>query len=161
MGVAVAVGAESAMAAIVVCTSAATVAGVGLVILQHGEFRVVPGRQTLIAKIAIDFIHTLEATYHQAFQIQFRGNAQVHIHIQGIVVGHKGLGHRAAGNHLHHGSLYLHEIQIVHIVADKGDDFRTGAKNRSGPGVDDKIYIALAIAQLLVRQAVVFIRQWS
>ncbi len=38
---------------------------IGLVKLQHGEFRIVARRQPFVAEIAVDFKHALEATHHQ------------------------------------------------------------------------------------------------
>ena len=41
------------------------VIAVRLVEFQHGEFRVVPRGQSLVAEIAVDLEHLLEAAYHQ------------------------------------------------------------------------------------------------
>ena len=39
---------------------------VSLVKLQHGEFRIVLGGNTLITKITIDLVHAVKATYRKA-----------------------------------------------------------------------------------------------
>jgi hypothetical protein len=38
---------------------------VSLVELEHGEFRIVLGRNSLVAKIPVDLVHAVEAAHHQ------------------------------------------------------------------------------------------------
>ncbi len=126
------------------------VVGVGPVELEHGEFRVVPGRQPFIAEVAIDFIHLLEPAHHQALEVQLWCDTQVHIQVQRIVMGDEGLGRGTARNHLHHGGFHLHETAPVHVVADEAHNARTQGKHGAGLGVHNQVHITLTVAQLLV-----------
>ena len=60
---------------------------VGLVKLQHGEFRVVPGGDPLVSEVPIDFKYPLKSADHKALEIEFRGDAEEEFHTQGIVPG--------------------------------------------------------------------------
>ena len=53
------------------------IVGIGLIKLQHGEFRIPSPAQTLVAEVAIDFIDAIESADHQPLQIEFRRNAQI------------------------------------------------------------------------------------
>ena len=74
------------------------VVGVGLVELEHGELGIVPGGQALVAEVAVDLEHPLEAAHHQALQVQLRRDAQVQVHVERIVVGLERTRRRAAGD---------------------------------------------------------------
>ena len=135
------------------------VVGVGLVELEHGELGVVPGRDAFVTEVAVDLEDLLEATDHQALEVQLRRDAQEHGHVQGVVVSLEGLGRRTAGNGLQHGSFHLEETPLHEEAADVGDDLGTHAEGLTHLFVDDQVDIALAIAQLGVGQAVVLVGQ--
>ena len=78
------------------------VIGVGLVELHHGEFRVVAGGEPLVPEVAVDLVDPLEAADHQALEVQLRGDAQVELHVQGVVVGDEGPRRRPARDDVHH-----------------------------------------------------------
>lgn len=63
------------------------VVGVGLVELEHGEFGVVPGRDAFVTEVAVDLEDLLETADHQALEVQLRGDAQEHGHVQRVVMG--------------------------------------------------------------------------
>jgi hypothetical protein len=50
----------------------AAVVRVGLVELHHGEFGVVARAEALVAEVAVDLEHLLEAADHQALEVQLR-----------------------------------------------------------------------------------------
>jgi hypothetical protein len=58
------------------------VVGIGRVELEHGELGVVARRQALVAEIAVDLEHALEAADHQALQVQLRRDAQEQVHVE-------------------------------------------------------------------------------
>ena len=78
------------------------IVGVCLVELQHGEFRIVLCGDALIAKVSVDFIHTIEAADDQALQIKLRRNAEIQVEIEGVVMRPERPRDRSARNGLHH-----------------------------------------------------------
>ena len=132
---------------------------VGLVELEHGELGIMASGQTLVAEVAVDLIDPLEAANDQSLEVQLRGNTHIHIYIQRIVVGDKGTRHSAAGNHLQHGSFHFKKIRTVEVAANKVDNRGSGSKGIAHFRVNNQVNIALAIAHLLVGEAMEFIWQ--
>ena len=63
-------------------------------------------------------------------EIQSRpGDAQIKLHVEGIVVGREGARHGAAGNHVHHRCLDFEKFALDEEAADVVDDARALAKN--------------------------------
>ena len=102
---------------------------VGPVQLEHRELGVVPGRHALVAEIAIDLVDALEAADHQALEIQLRRDAQVHVHVERVVVRDERPRGRAAGDRLHHRRLDFDEIARVEEVAQVAHDARALAEH--------------------------------
>ncbi|VAS51791.1 Uncharacterised protein [Klebsiella pneumoniae] len=59
---------------------------------HHGELWVMAYRDPFVAEVTVDFKHAFKTANHQTFQIQFRRDAQVHIEIQGVVMGNERTG---------------------------------------------------------------------
>ena len=135
------------------------IGGVGLVELQHGEFGIVLDGEPFVPEIAVDLEDPVEAADHQALQIEFRGDPQVQGHVQGLVVGDEGPGRGAPGNGLHHGGLHLQEAPGLKKLPHQTDDRGPPDKNFPHLGVDHQVQVALAVAGLHVREAVVLFRQ--
>ena len=90
------------------------VIGIGLVKLEHGELGVVPGRDALVAKIAIDLVDPIESPDQQPLEIQLRRDAQKKVNVERVMMGHERPRHSAAGNRLHHGRFHFDEFMRVH-----------------------------------------------
>ncbi len=116
-------------------------------------------RQALVPEIPVDLVHFLETTDGESLQIQLRRNAQIHWHIQGIVVSDEGLGGGTTGDGVKHGGFDFHETPVIKEPADKTDRRGTHFEQLATLWIDDEIDITLPIAQFLVRKAVIFIRQ--
>src|SRR5207244_8777599 len=86
----------------------------GLVELQHGELRIPPPAQTLVAKVAINFVHAIQPADRQAFQVEFRRDSQVEIHVERVVVRDEWPRYGASRDGLHHGSFYFDESMSIH-----------------------------------------------
>ncbi len=54
--------------------------------LHAGEFGVVALVHALVAEVFADFVHAFESANNQSFQIEFGGDAQVHVHIERVEV---------------------------------------------------------------------------
>ena len=70
--------------------------------LHHREFGVMANRHAFVAEVAVDFKDAFKTADHEALQIEFRRDAQVHIHIERIVVRDKGLCIGAARDRVEH-----------------------------------------------------------
>ena len=76
--------------------------------------------EAFVAEIAVDFVDPLQAPHHQALQIELRGDPQVELHVQGVVVGDEGLGGGPPGDGLHHGGLHLQIAPAVEELPHAG-----------------------------------------
>ena len=117
------------------------------------------GVHTLVAEDPADLIHPLQAAHNAHLQMQLRGDAQVHVQIQGVVVGDKGPGGRAAGSGIEHRGLHLDEALGIEPVADLRDD--TAALDKGLPHfrIHDQVHKPLPVPQLRVLEAVELFRQ--
>ena len=132
---------------------------VGLVELQHRELGVVLRRETLVAEIAVDLVHALEAAHDQALQEELRRDAQVHVQVERVVMSHERTCHGTARYDLHHRRLDFHEVQCVEEAPQVLDDPRSRAEHRPALLVYDQVHVALPVALLDVGQPVPLVRQ--
>ena len=131
-----------------------------LVELQHGKLRVMHCVHTLISEISANLIHSVKTAYNQALQVQFQSNAQIHIYIQGVVMGNKWPGRCASRLCMQHRSLNLQKFSSVKISPYRADYFAALYKHLSGFGIHNKVQISLTVAGIGICEAVVFLRQW-
>ena len=134
-------------------------ADIGLVQLQHRELRVVPGADAFVAEIAVDLVDALEAAHHQALEVELGRHAQVHLHVQRVVVGHERARRGAAGEVVHHRGLDLEEAARVEPAPDRGDDARALDEDLARFGRHHQVDVALAVALLHVGQAMPLVGQ--
>ncbi len=132
---------------------------VGLVQLQHREFRVVPRRQPFVAEVAVDLVHAFEPADDEPLQVQLGRDAQVHVDVERVVVRDERLRDRAARNHLQHRRLDFHEVERVEEAAQVLHDARARAEHLAALVADDQVDVALAVALLDIGQAVPLVRQ--
>ncbi len=78
------------------------------------------GADALIAEIAIDLVNAVQAADDQPLQVELRRNAQVEIHVHGVVVGHEGQRRRSTRDGLHHGCFHL---QIAALIEEHAQRF--------------------------------------
>src|SRR5690606_26307178 len=97
------------------------VGGVGLVQLEHGELGVVPGGHALVAEVAVDLVHPLQAADHQAPEVAHGCDAQVKVYVSRVVVRDGAPGRGAAGDVTQHRRLDLKETPPGQPAADLGD----------------------------------------
>ena len=107
------------------------VVGVRLVELEHRELGVVPRRQPLVAEIAVDLVHALEAADDQPLEIELRRDAQVHVDVERVVMRQERPRDRAAGDRLHHRRLDLEEVERIEEAAQVLHDPRCASRNTS------------------------------
>ena len=135
--------------------------GVGRVELHHRELGVVPRAQSLVAEVAVDLEHALEAADDQALQVQLGRDAQEHGLIQRVVVRLEGTGSGTAGNGLQHRRFHFQAAVVHHELADGGDGLAADDEGLARGLVAHQVHIALTVAHFLVGQAVELVGQWS
>ena len=91
--------------------------------------------------------------------MELGGDAHVHVKVQGVVVGDEGPGGGAAGDGVEHRRLHFHIPPAVQEGPQIADELAAHLKVLPAVGVDDQVHIPLAVAQLLVLQAVELLRQ--
>ncbi len=133
------------------------VVGVGLVKLQHRELGVVLRGDPFVPEVAVDLVDPINAPDDEPLQVELRGDAEVEVQVQRVVVGDEGAGRRAAGDGLHHRRLHLQEAPRVQELADLLHEAAPQPEDRPGFLVHDQIEIALAVAPLDVLEAVPFL----
>jgi ribosomal protein L7/L12 len=133
---------------------------VGRVELHHRELGVVADADALVAEVAVDLEHALEAAHQQPLQVQLGRDAQEHLLVQRVVVGDEGLGVGAARDGVQHRRLHLQEAVLDHEAADRADRLAARHEARArGILVGDQVDVALAVLLLLVGHAVELVGQ--
>ena len=118
-----------------------------------------PVVHAFVAEIPVQLVHPLEAAHHEALQIELRRDAQVERHVERVQMRDERPGVRTAVERLQHGGLHFEESPVVQPLAHGLDDLRPLFKSFAHVGIDDEIHVALAVALLLVREAVPFFRE--
>src|SRR3990167_3478988 len=113
-----------------------------------------------VSEVPVYFKNPLHTSRNQAFQIEFRGNAQVKFHAQSIMIGPKWTSHGAAGSRLHHGRFYFKEVALFHELAHHLDDAAPPVKQLFYIRVCYKVEMALTVPCFHVRKPMPFFRQW-
>jgi hypothetical protein len=132
---------------------------VGRIELHHRELGVVADADPLVAEVAVDLEHTLEAAHQQPLQVELGRDAQEHLLVQRVVVGDEGLGVGAARDRVQHRRLDLQEAVLDHEVADRADRLAARHEARARVLVGDQVDVALAVLLLLVGHAVELVGQ--
>ena len=132
---------------------------IGAVSLHGGELGVVGEVHALVAEDAADLEHALIAAHQQALEVQLGGDAQVVLLVERIEVRDERLGRGAALDGLQDGGLDLHVAVVLHVAAEGGDDGGALAERLAHVLVHNEVDIALAVAGLLVGEAVELLGQ--
>ena len=120
-----------------------------------------PGGQPFISKIAVNLKDPFKTTNQKSFKVELRSDAEIKIHIQGIMMGHEGFGSCAAGYRLHHRSFNFHEIPAIQIFPDEFYNLHSFFERFSALRSNNEVNIALTIPGFNVCQTVPLFRQWS
>ena len=122
------------------------VVGVGLVELQHRKLRIVLGGNPLVAEIPVDLVNAVEASHGEPFQVKLRGDAQVKVEVQSVVVGNEGPCHGAACQRLHHGGFHLEVAFAFKKFPQSANQPAAALKNPPGFLIHHEVQVALAVA---------------
>ena len=135
------------------------VVGVCLVGLHAGELRVVRSVHALVAEQPAHLVHAVETAHNQAFEIQFRFDAQEHVDIQRVVMGFEGTGRRANLQRVQDRRVHLQKAAGIEKIAHGVDHTAAFAEGLAHLGVDDHVHIALTVAKIRVLEAMELLRQ--
>ena len=127
------------------------VVAVGLVGLDHGEFRGVGGVDALVAEVAVDFEHAVDAADEATLEEQFRRDAQVEVKVEGVHVRGERTSRGTAVHGLQHRGLDLEEVMVGEGLAQGGDGLGTVAHHVADLLVRDHADVRLAGAGVLVQ----------
>ena len=112
------------------------------------------GVHSLVAEVAVDFEDRFHPPDNEPLEIELRGDAQVAVDPQSVVVGDEGAGVGAAGDGVHHRGFHFEEAFFFKETAHQRDDAAAELEGLLDLRVHDHIQVALAVADLLVGQAV-------
>ena len=93
------------------------VVGIGLVQLEHRELGVPAIAEALVAEHPADLEHLLEAAGDQPLEVELGRDAQVHVHVERVVVGDERLRVRAAGQRMQDRRLDFDEPAVFEPAA--------------------------------------------
>ena len=88
------------------------VVGVSLIGLEHRELRAVGGVGALVAEVAVDLVHPVDAADDGALEVELGRDAQEQLGVEGVRVRRERTGARTAVLHLQHGGLDLDEVAL-------------------------------------------------
>ena len=135
------------------------VVGVRLVPLEHRELGVVLERDALVAEVLAELVDALEPADDQPLEVELGRDAEIEVAVELVVVRDERTRERAAVARLQHRRLDLDEALAVEVGADGGDDARPEHEVGARLLVDEQVEVALAVAELDVREPVEGVRQ--
>ena len=119
------------------------------------------GRNAFIPEVSVDFEDTLKPAYYEALQIEFGGNAQLHVHIERIVMSNARPSIRPSRDRMKHGRFDFKESTVNHVLPYGSDGSRSDQESLARLFIDNQIHVALPIAALSIRQPLVLVGQRS
>ncbi len=102
---------------------------VGGVEFHLGELGVVGGVYTFVAEVTTNFVNTFQVAHEQALEVKLKGDAQVEVLFELVVVGDERFRGRAAIQRLHNRRFHFQETIVIQESAHEGDNAGTGAEN--------------------------------
>ena len=131
----------------------------GLVGLQHREFGVVPDVDALVAKDPAELEDPFHASDDQPLQVQLEGDPQVHVDVEGVVMGDEWPRGGTALNAAEDRTFDLPEAVILQVAPDGPDRASPHLEDVAGPFVRHEVDVALAVAHLDVGESLVLVRR--
>jgi hypothetical protein len=119
--------------------------------------RVVSQVHALVSELSAHLVDSVQATDDEHLEVQLRGDTEVHVHIQIVVVGDERLSGGATSNGVEHGGLHGDEVPVVEPAADVRVNLGTGDEDVSDVVVHHEIEVSLAEPLLGVLEAIVVI----
>ncbi len=127
---------------------------VGHVDLHARELGVVRAVHALVAEVLAEFVHAVEAAHDQLLEVELRGDAQVEVGVERVVVRDERARRRAARYGLQDGRLHLDVALLVEEGAHGGHDAGALYEDLLDVGVHHQIDVTLAVTHLGVGEGV-------
>ena len=137
----------------------AVVIGVRLIQLDRRELGVMLRVHALVAEDAAHLVDAVHAADDQALQIELSLDAQHHIHVERVVVREERTRRRADLKRRQNRCIDLEEALAVEVAAQLTQNLTALFEGVLHLGVHDQVHIALAVAHVRVRQAMVLLGQ--
>jgi hypothetical protein len=131
--------------------------GIRLVILDSRKLGVMCQVNALVPELFANLEHPIEATNDEHLKVQLWRNTHVHLHVEIVVMRFEWPGGRATSNSIENRSLNLDEVTVLEEAADIGDYLGSGDDSPARGVVHNQVEIALAMAFLMVLEAIVLI----
>ena len=126
---------------------------------EHGKFRVVMRIDAFITENASDFINAFHSADDQAFQMQFKSDAQIKLNIERIVVSDERTSRSTAGLRMQDGRFNFKEAVFVKIATNCRHDATAINETIVAFAIRNQIKIALTINLFNVLQTMIFVRK--
>ena len=136
-----------------------SVVAVGLVELQHGELGVVLRGDPFVPEYPAELVDTWQTPDDQPFQVELQSDAQIEVHVQGIVVCAERARERSPRHRLQHRRLHFDVASSVEEAAYLLDDSAALHEDVTRFLVYDQVHVALAKPRLHVRESVPLLGQ--
>ena len=120
-----------------------------------GELGVVRAVHALVAEVLADLVHAFETAHDQALEVEFRGDAAVHLLVERIEVRHEGARRSTAGNVLERGGFHFRVARFVEDGTEGADGLGTLVERVLHLRIDDQIDVTTAVAQFGILKGVV------
>ena len=127
---------------------------VGHVNLHARELGVVRAVHALVAEVLAELVDAVESADDQFLEVKFRGDAQVEVDVERVVVGDERTRRCAAGDGLEDRGLDLDVAPFVEELAHRGHDPGAADEGLLHLRVDDQVQIPLAVAHLRVGEGI-------
>ena len=131
------------------------VVAVRLIDFQHREFGVVPGVNSFVTVDPAQFVHPLDPSDQEPFEVQLQGDSQEQVDIQGVVVRNERPRGSPARDRVQGRPLDFHEPFRGQRAADRVDDLGPFQKPRQNTFAVDQIEIPHPVPQLGIDQPLV------
>src|SRR5205814_2136428 len=115
----------------------------GLVGFEHGELRIMPARESLVAEVFPDLEQPVNAAHQQSLVVQFERDAEIKFAAKRVVKGLERLRRRAAGNGLHGWRLHFHVIASMKELPDFMHDGAALQEGLLHLWIADKVQVTL------------------
>ena len=111
----------------------------------------------LVAEDPADLEHPVEAADDETLEVQLKGDPQVELHVERVVMRPERARRGAARHRLQHGSLDLDKAACLQECPRLLDDAASCQENLHHLRIRDQVEVALAVAQLLVLEPVILL----
>lgn len=112
---------------------------------------------SFISEVSSDFVDLVEATHDELFQVELRGDTEVQVEMEIVVVSDEGTSSCTSSDSVHHGGFDFEEVARVEEATDVVDGLGSGDEGVSNVAIDQQIEVALTESSLLIFESVVIL----